>query len=384
MPRGRLVTLILFGLGAFFLVAAVLLPTFTYSQLAKTPLDLEATTVATTDDDGAELVDPRTTSGSATLGTSKKVPLVMQRFITVEDPADSSVATLQCGQTMRRTDRQGDTGLLSALVDRVTIDRTTGDPTDPVGSLQDNGLKPPTELKHTGLQYRFPIGTEKKAYQYFDLTARKSFELQFVEETDLAGTTVYHFHQKINPVDLTTVDKSNSATFSADKWGIDGGSTKVTLPMWYSNERDLWVEPRTGTIVKAEEKINNFYARSASKPVLTVLKANLTFDESTVETLLSTANDFSDRLSLYSRILPVLLALGGIAALVVAGLRVRNGDGGGDDEAVAPFDDEPEWSTRVSASEATQTTQLPTETPWSTNPFNRPTGQFPPPPPPAR
>ena len=76
------------------------------------------------------------------------------------------------------------------------------------------------------------------------------------------------------------------------------------------------------------------------------------------------------------------MGLAGIAALVVAGLRVRNGDGGDADDAVAPFDDEPEWSTRVNETQSTQTAQLPTEQSWSTNPFNRPTGQFPPPPPP--
>lgn len=379
MARGRLLTLILFGLGAFLLVAAVLLPTFTYGQLAKTPLDLEMTTVATTDNAGAELIDPRTTTGNAPLSTQPKVPLVLQRFVTVEDPADRSVATLQCGQTLRRTDRQGDTGLLTALVDRVTIDRTSGMPVPPIGALQDDGLKPPRELEHTGLQYRFPIGTEQTSYPYFDTTTRKSYDLEFVEETDIAGTTVYHFQQKIRPTDLSGI--SPKATFTAAKWGLEGGDTKITMPMWYSNERDLWVEPSTGTIVKSQEKIHNFYGRSADEPVLTVMKANLTFDESTTETLLGMANDFRDRLNLYSRILPILLGIAGIAAIAFGVIRARQAESDDTDDAVAPFDDEPEWSTHVTPQAAGEgpTEQLGG---WSTNPFTKQHGNVPPPPPP--
>ena len=43
----RILALVLIGLGAFLVVAAILIPTYTISALEKTPLDLEVTTVST-------------------------------------------------------------------------------------------------------------------------------------------------------------------------------------------------------------------------------------------------------------------------------------------------------------------------------------------------
>lgn len=331
---GRTLAYVLVGLGAFLIVAALLLPTYTVNKLAKTPLDLEITTVATTPDSGGEVLNATTlTSPIGAAQVSKGVPLVSQRFLTVEEPSDADKMTIQAGQTLRRTDKQGDTGLLTATVDRVTVDRKTGMPVDdPVGSIQVEGSKPAEEVSHTGLQYRFPFDTEKKSYPYFDINARETHDIDFVEETEINGTTVYHFHQKVSPVDLSKVVPSatNKLTLPAAKWGVEGGQTPVTMTRWYTNERDVWVEPKTGVIVKGEEKPYQYYARSGDKPELTVLKADLTFDENTVESQLEKANDGKDLLSLFARVLPIVFGVLGVIALaigIVLGVRRGRGEG---------------------------------------------------------
>jgi Porin PorA len=329
---GRTLAYILVGLGAFLIVGALMLPTYTVSQLAKTPLDLEITTVATTPDEGGEVLNSATlTSGPGRAQVDKGVPMVSQRFLTVEEPSDADKMTIQAGTTLRRTDKQGDTGLLTASVDRVTVDRKTGMPVeDPVGSIQIEGTKPAEEVAHDGLQYRFPFDTEQKTYPYFDINARDSFDIDFVEETEINGQKVYHFHQKIDPVDLSKVVASptNKLTLPAAKWGVVGGSTPVTMTRWYSNERDLWIEPVTGVIVKGQEKPVQFYARSGDKPELTVLNTNLTFDENTVESQLEKAKDGIDKISLFGRILPIVFGILGVIALVIGiVLGVRRGKG---------------------------------------------------------
>lgn len=322
----------LVGIGALLLVVAILIPTYTYGKLAKTPLDLEVTTIADTPAEGGEVLDSRTLTGPGKLEVNKNVPLVSQRFLTVEDPSDSKKITVQAGQTLRRTDRQGDTGLLSAIIDRVTLDRKTGEGLeDPIGSIQIQSDQPAEDVSHTGLLWRFPFDTEQKTYQFFDLNARQAFDINFVEETEVNGTPVYHFQHTIPVTDLSKVVNSptNKLSLPAEKWGLPG-TDPVTMTRYYTNVRDVWVEPKTGVIVKGAEQLHQYYARDPNKPDVTVLKATLTWDENTVDYQIGKAKEGNDKLSLYGRTLPIILGLLGLL-LLIAGffLGFRGGRGGG-------------------------------------------------------
>ena len=73
------------------------------------------------------------------------------------------------GTSVRRTDRQQDSGLLLALVDTVTLDRRTAeavsDDERPGGSVQkprtieDDRPSTTIALPHEGLAFRFPFAT---------------------------------------------------------------------------------------------------------------------------------------------------------------------------------------------------------------------------------
>ncbi|MGF0317886.1 DUF3068 domain-containing protein [Nocardia fluminea] len=324
----RTVACVLVGLGAALLVAALMIPTYTVSKVAKTPLDLEITTIAENQKGEESLVlDSKSlTSGEGAAVVNKDVPLVSQRFVTVEEPSDADDMTLQAGQTLRRTDVQGDTGLLTAAIDRVTISRTTGMPvdTEPNGSIavtvnKDGSVMEP--VQHTGIGYRFPIGTEKKTYPYFDINVRKSFDANFIEETEINNMKVYRF-QMTAPVTSTwdvVQSPTNRLTLPAAKWGVEGGDTPVTMTRYYTNVRDLWVEPETGTVIKGGESIHLFYARSGDKPEVTALKSHLVFDEATVESQIAIAKENTDKLSLFGRVVPIVFGVLGVLALL-AGL----------------------------------------------------------------
>ncbi|BCK59155.1 DUF3068 domain-containing protein [Nocardia wallacei] len=333
----RTVACLLVGLGTLLIVAALLVPTYAVGQLAKTPLDIEITTIAKNKPDApSEVLDSKSlTSGDGAAKVDQNVRLLSQRFLTVEDPSDKSEMTIQAGQTLRNIDKQGDTGLLSATIDRVTVDRKTGEPvdTDPNGSIastvNSKGESVAEPVQHTGLQYRFPIGTEKQTYPYFDINARKTFDLNFVEETEINDLKVYHFQQQIPATDLAKVANSptNRLALPASKWGVEGGDETVTMDRYYTNTRDIWVEPETGTIIKGSEQLHMYYGRT-EKPEVTALKTTLVFDDNTVTSQVSEAKKYRDELSLYRRTLPIVFAIVGVIALIVGlvlGLR-----GGGD------------------------------------------------------
>ncbi len=354
----RIVALALVGLGAFLLVAAILIPTYTVPKLETTPLDLEVTTVS--DGTGSVLNSASLAAGKAVV--DKNVPLVSQRFVTVEEPSNADVITVQAGQTLLRSDKQGDTGLLSALVDRVTLDRITAMPVEnPVGTIQVQGNKPAEEVAHTGLQYKFPFNAEQKSYPYFDLNARATKDIDFIEETEINGTTVYKYEQTVGPVDLSEVvtTPTNKVTLPAATWGVEGDGP-VTMTRYYENTRTLWVEPETGVIVKGQEKLHQYYSRTAGQPEVDVLNVPLTFDQNTVEYQIQQAKDGIDQLSLFGRTIPIIAGILGVIALIAGiliGLRSGNGptrpvrnDGpqftGGGGDAAAP--NEPytrDWTT---------------------------------------
>ncbi|MEV0682510.1 DUF3068 domain-containing protein [Nocardia sp. NPDC050378] len=324
----RIIACILVGLGALLLACAAMIPTYTVGKVAKTPLDLRITTIAkSVPGEEALVLDAKSLTspeGSAKIDTG--VPIVSQRFLTVEEPSDADEMTVQAGQTLRRDDRDGDTGLLTASVDRVTIDRRTGEPIDasPNGSIAVNvdksGASVADPSQRRGLQYRFPIGTEKKSYPYFDLNARATYDIDFVEESEVNGVPVYHFRQTIPVTNMWDVvpAATNKLTLPAAKWGLEG-EEPVTMTRYYTNTRDVWVEPRTGAVLKGGESIHLFYGRSADKVDVTALKAHLVFDEETINAQLGVTQESLDKLDLFGKTLPVVFGILG-AILVIAGI----------------------------------------------------------------
>jgi hypothetical protein len=327
------------GLGAALLIAALLLTTYTVGKIRKIPLNIDTTLVSS--GTGAAL-DPASLM-SQHFVVDKNVPVVQQQQMTVETPANTQVVTLQVGTTLRRVDKQQDTGLLLAMVDTVTINRTTAmavsSDTNPGGFLQrprtiddTKPPGPPVGLTHDGLSYRFPFNVEKKTYPYFDPIAQKAFDANYVAEDDVNGLTTYHFKQNVGydadgklvePVKYPSLyehDEDGTVTARASLWGLPGPpDDPITMTRYYAAQREFWVDPVSGTIVKAKEHGFQYYARSALKPEMTVVDYGVTSTEQTVESQVNSARDERDRIALWGRILPITFTAIGVIALVGGG-----------------------------------------------------------------
>ncbi len=327
------------GLGAALLIAALLLSTYTSSRITKIPLDIDATLIS---DGTGTALDSASLSGDH-LVINQNVPLVSQQQVTVESPANADVVTLQVGNSVRRTDKQKDTGLLLAIVDTVTLNRKTAmavsDDTHTGGSVQKprnfNDENPPTAIpvRHSGLSYRFPFHTEKKTYPYFDPIAQKAFDVNYQGQEDVNGLTTYRFTQNIGynadgrlvaPVTYPSLyagDEDGKVTTSAAMWGLPGDpAEQITLTRYYAVQRTFWVDPVSGTIVKEVEHANHYFSRDPLKPEVTLADYKVTSTEDTVESQVNSARDERDRLSLWSRVLPITFTAIGLIALVGGGL----------------------------------------------------------------
>ncbi|MGJ6120976.1 DUF3068 domain-containing protein [Mycolicibacterium sp. Y3] len=327
----------LMGLGAALLIAALLLSTYTKGKIAKIPLDLEADLIS---EGTGTALDPASLSQPDHFVVNKNVPVALQQQESVEAPANADVVTLQVGTSLRRTDKQQDNGLLLAMVDTVTLNRKTAEAvssdTNPGGAVQkprtieeDN---PPTNiaLPHEGLAYRFPFDTEKKTYPFFDPIAQKPYDANYDGEEDINGLTTYRFTQNVGydadgklaePIKYASLydnDIDSTVTARAAQWGVEAADPydPVTMTRYYAAQRTFWVDPVSGTIVKAKQHGFHYYARDALKPEVTFADFTVTSTEETVESQVSAARDEADHLALWSRILPITFAGLGLVTLV--------------------------------------------------------------------
>ncbi|OBC16824.1 hypothetical protein A5784_25115 [Mycobacterium sp. 852013-50091_SCH5140682] len=329
----------LMGLGAALLIAALLLTTYTKGKIAKIPLNLDTTLVS---EGTATAFDPASLLAEK-FSVDRNVPVSMQQQMSVESPSNAEVVTLQVGTSLRRTDRQQDTGLLLAMVDTVTMNRSTAlavsSDNNPGGSVQKpRGMedqKPPTSvaLPHEGLTYRFPFDTEKKTYQMFDPIAQKPFDANYDGEEDVNGLTTYRFTQNVGydadgklvePVKYASLyedDVDSTVKARAAVWGVPGEpDEEITMSRFYAAQRTFWVDPVSGTIVKATDHGYQYYARDPLKPEVTYVDYKVTSSESTIESQVASARDERDRVSLWSRVLPITFTALGLVTLIGGGL----------------------------------------------------------------
>lgn len=335
----RLAACGIIGLGAALLIAALLLSTYTAGKIRKIPLNIDQTLVST---GTGTALDPASLSAGAGAKfiIDKNVPLVSQQAMTVETPANAEVVTFQVGTSVRRSDKQKDNGLLLAMVDTVTLNRSTAeavsDDDRPGGSVQKprtiSDDKPATNiaLPHQGLSYRFPFNTEKRSYPYFDPIAQKAFDANYDGEDDVNGLTTYRFTQNVGydadgklaePIKYASLYDKNEdgeVTARAELWGLEGDDPyePITMTRYYAAQRTFWVDPVSGTIVKAEEHANHYYARDPLRPEVALTDYKVTSSEQTVESQVAAARAERDRVALWSRVLPISLAAAGAVALI--------------------------------------------------------------------
>src|SRR5690348_2451203 len=323
------------GLGAALLIAALLLTTYTKGKIAKIPLDLDTTLNA---DGTGSAFDPESLNSDKFV-INKNVPIAQQQQISVEAPSNAEVVTLQVGDSVRRTDKQGDAGLLLALVDTVTVNRKSAEAvsseSNPGGAVQKPraiaATQPPTNiaLPHDGLTYRFPFETQKQTYPVFDPIAQKAYDANYDGEEDVNGLTTYKFSQNVGydadgklvePIKYASLyddDADAEVTARASLWGLPGNPDEpITMTRYYAAQRTFWVDPVSGTIVKTKDHGYHYYAREPLKPEVTFVDYTVTSTEQTVESQVASAHDERDRLALWGRILPITFTAVGLVALI--------------------------------------------------------------------
>ena len=380
MSKARnIIAIICITLGAALLIAAIAVPVYMVPKVKVIPLDTSAKTQTKTVP--GTLLSAGALAKNEPLKQHKSDPdckdkempvkcfidneieIYGVRQVTAQEPSDEQNVTFQVGNTTMKKGEPSVKNLISATIDRMTLNRKTAFPVkDPVSTISVNapllGVQDSTApFTRDGYQYQFPFGTERRSYPYFDIYTGKSTPIDFVKATQQKGTTafkdgaeVYEFTQTLGPVDLfdtttellhrdgklSEADKATLASLRlqmpARVWGLEGDE-KINMDRYYYNTRTIRVEPTTGVITYGSEKVWMFYAkdqaeadelakpenmkRELAKPQRTALYFPATWDEATQNRQLKKAEDGIGPLNLLSKIVPWVAGIGGVIFLLL-------------------------------------------------------------------
>jgi hypothetical protein len=314
----RIVGAVLFGLGVLLLVVAVGLPLYVAPAVSQLPYDLEKST-SVAESDTAQFLQVK--SGVASINTAKlrsTTWVVPQADVTHEkmtgDLEGEAVVWDVSGRTVRT-----DTGeMISAYSAELALDRKSGEAADwSEEFLEDGNASPPN---FQGLTYKFPFGTEKKEYQFYDRDLRRALPVQFKEVDRRRGVEVYRFEQVI-PEQQLTIDPTSMAVLLAT---FAPGATSGQVI--YTNTRTWWIEPTTGAYVDVRDQPHKELVPDTG-PRTVLLDADFSYDEATGVASAERAERNAARINLVTTWGPLGLALIGLGGIVAGSLLVLRGGG---------------------------------------------------------
>jgi len=289
----RFVGPVLLGVGVFLVVLAGLLKFFVADRVIVTPIDQYA---QTTSPGPGSYLDP------AALQV-RSADLVAVRTLKGDVAAsDKNTAVWDVSVVLSTGDGQ----LVQATVDRVATDRRTAEAVNCCGEAVNS-----VPVRHSGLSYKFPFDTQKQDYQFWDSNAKKAVPARYVSEETVQGLTTYKFVSQVPATQIQTQEVPGSL--------VGESAPSVQAPVYYDDTRTVWVEPKTGVIVKGSEQNLTTLRDSAGQDKTVVLKFDLTFNEDTQRSQAQLARDNIGKIDLVTTWLPLIGLLVGIV-LVIAGL----------------------------------------------------------------
>lgn len=305
LPKSRILSALLVGLGLALVAAALAAPAFLNGD-ARFPLDLEKTTWT--------LKDPQAKVGEDTTAVTR------QLHMTVQNPATDKVVALRIGDTLRREDKGDDLeNLISAATWSLEMDRKTGEFVKPA-KLSTVMVMPEEVFPAEGVWLKFPSNVQQQDYDVFEPTLRKAVSATFTGEDEIGGRTVYTFEQKVEPVNVATLytDMTNTITAPPEQ----GGEQAF---LHHEATRTFAVDQVTGVVVGMTEKVDDYYADRDGNRVQEVVSYDAAMDEAQQIGLAEQLTDVTQDVS--RTVTWVVIGLGGV--LVLLGLAGAFRPGGG-------------------------------------------------------
>lgn len=165
-----------------------------------------------------------------------------------------------------------------------------------------------------GLTLKFPFGTEKTTYRFYDSTPHKAFPAHFVREEQLEGLKTYVFQSDVPQTFLQTMFLPGFVAGAPSE-------PNVLVFRWYRARTTLWVEPVTGAIVKGAQHAIQ-WTTNGGKFITTLADTDFVNDQASIRHTAGQVKDQLDQLILVRFWLPILGPIVGLLLVLIGFIMV--------------------------------------------------------------
>jgi hypothetical protein len=300
----KIIGFVLLAIGAALLAVAIVTTTWAPGVVKKTPLDVDTTTRL--DGEAARL---DATTGALGAARPVRVTSVTRVDSDASDDKNAAFVQVQCvvytdaGTTPDCPEGESPSTFSIPEPDRFVTDRVSALAVDQSGYIADDL----DVVQHDGVINKFPFDVKKSDYQYWDGATEQAWPAKFVDTKTIQGVETYHFSVTISDV---AVDEIAAGT-----------------PGTYSQQLDMWVEPRTGAIIDQHQDQQR-YLEDGTQAV----DLQLAFTDNQVKTFAGDAKDNVAQLDMVTKTMPIVGFVGGAllllagAALILTGRRKPDSD----------------------------------------------------------
>lgn len=297
----RVVWSVLAGLGAFFIVLAIMSKLYVPAQAVKFPLNeysvstLIANNASWFSPKNVSVLSPVTlevtstvkgdVSAADSLGSSKYA--VWQSFAATEDTTDHQSVSIP------------------STPDVLAFDRKTGQ----LIQWSGNTIGGKHVSSVSGQGFVWPLGAKKQNYQVFDTTLLKPQTFVYKGTSSVNGIPTYTY--------VADIVSQQTGTQTLPGNLVGSNAATVTLPEFYSSHETYNVDPVTGAPISIERNTQDVLKDASGTTRLVLLSADFKTSPASVAATVKTDNHYRFEISLATTIIPIVAGLIGIILLVV-------------------------------------------------------------------
>ncbi len=292
----RIIGLVFVAVGVALIVIAIALPTYVYPRVAHVPVNPNQTQTA--QGTGITVLLPRNLNDGGTRILTNQTVTNVRRVIG-QIPPDGK--PLPKGDAFYRqafsVTVQGE-GLLQANVEGASFNGKSGEAVNCCGDyFNTNPTDPVNEpIKHQGIVFKFPFNTQRTNYQFWDFNIKRATTARYDGTEKIDGLTTYRFVQPITDTVIGQQDIPGALLGQPDVPDIKAD--------WvYATTRTLWVEPKTGGIIKGSEQVNQRLVNNGKQAP--IIQGTLAFTPATVKTNVDYYKPLASGLEFVTKIGPI-------------------------------------------------------------------------------
>jgi hypothetical protein len=296
----RVLGLVLTGLGAFFLVLALLLRFYLPGQVIKFPLNEYLVTTLTGHNvtyfnakqlkvlTGVTAKATSTVEGDVSAGSSSTA--VWNDFTAIEDTTNNAP--------------------IEFVSQRSAFNRRTGTIVDCCGAYVSISNVGTRSGHQSGQAFVWPLATQKQTYQVFDAMLGKPEPFQYEGTSTIDGMTAYKFVERVINQQFA------SQTLPGSLVGY-GSLPSVTLPEYVTQTSTFWVDPVTGAPLDVTESRALGLEDITGATKLVLYQGDLTATRQSIASAVSTAKSAHLKIDLIADIGPLAGLVLGVGLVVV-------------------------------------------------------------------